>query len=163
MAKSVSRSTAPHELWRISNHPDLTGAGGLKYSARWHTAGHPIVYLAETPAGALLEVLVHLELSESTLPRYYQLLRVSVAPGVLVEDLRVPIGESWKRRVSFTRTLGNAWLHGGRTPLARVPSAILPHTSNYLLNPAHAGAAGLQIIERRRARFDSRLLASWQS
>ena len=150
--------TAPHELWRISNHADLSGTGGLKYSARWHTAGHPVVYLAETPAGALLEVLVHLELSEAALPRHYQLLCVSVAPGTLVEDLRVPSGEGWKRRLALTRAIGNAWLRSGRTPLARVPSAILPHTSNYLLNPQHPGASGLHIMERRRARFDARLL-----
>ncbi|MGH7819352.1 MAG: RES family NAD+ phosphorylase, partial [Candidatus Binatia bacterium] len=44
-------------LWRISNHSELKGIGGLRASGRWHTAGRPIVYLAEHPALCLLEVL----------------------------------------------------------------------------------------------------------
>jgi hypothetical protein len=39
-------------LWRISRHRDLRGIGGLKAAGRWHYAGDPIVYLAETPAAA---------------------------------------------------------------------------------------------------------------
>ena len=61
------------ELWRISNHNSLSGVGGLRYGARWHTSGSRIVYLAETPAGALIEIFVHLELKESDLPRCYSL------------------------------------------------------------------------------------------
>lgn len=148
----------PEELWRISNHADLSGAGGLRYAARWNTAGRPIVYLAETPAGALLEVLVHLELEEAALPRHYQLLRVAVDPSTVVEELGVPDGTRWKRNPVTTRALGDAWLRIGSTALARVPSAILPHTANYLLNPRHPAAVSLQILERQRARFDPRLL-----
>jgi RES domain-containing protein len=46
-------------LWRISRHRELSGTGGLRASGRWHHAGHRIVYLAESPAGALLEVCAH--------------------------------------------------------------------------------------------------------
>ena len=45
-------------LWRISNHSALDGRGGLYAPARWHSQGHPVVYLATSPAGALVEVLV---------------------------------------------------------------------------------------------------------
>jgi RES domain-containing protein len=46
-------------LWRISRHRDLSGAGGMRAAGRWHEAGRPVVYLAESPAAALLEVCVH--------------------------------------------------------------------------------------------------------
>jgi RES domain-containing protein len=46
-------------LWRISRHRDLDGLGGLRAPGGWHERGLPVVYLAETPAGALLEVCVH--------------------------------------------------------------------------------------------------------
>jgi len=46
------------ELWRISNYADLSGAGGLQAAGRWHTRGKRIVYLADHPASALLEMLV---------------------------------------------------------------------------------------------------------
>ncbi|MGB9409097.1 MAG: RES family NAD+ phosphorylase, partial [Terracidiphilus sp.] len=47
-------------LWRISNYVDLSGEGGLTASARWHTKGKPVVYLADSPAGAMLERIVHM-------------------------------------------------------------------------------------------------------
>jgi len=47
------------ELWRISNYADLSGGGGLQAAGRWHTRGKRIVYLADHPASAVLEMLVH--------------------------------------------------------------------------------------------------------
>ncbi|MDE3106013.1 MAG: RES family NAD+ phosphorylase, partial [Acidobacteriota bacterium] len=48
-------AAAPLQLWRISNFRSLAGEGGLRYAGRWHTAGKPIVYLAASAAGALVE------------------------------------------------------------------------------------------------------------
>jgi RES domain-containing protein len=145
-------------LWRISNHETLSGEGGLRYAARWHSAGRPIVYLAESPAGAMIEVLVHLELEEDELPRSYSLLQVEVPEDVGIETIRVPAGEGWKADLAVSRGLGDAWLGEGRSAVARVPSAILPETANYLLNPAHAEAGRLRVVSVARPRFDARLL-----
>ena len=146
------------DLWRISNHRSLSGSAGLKYAARWHTAGHPIVYLAESPAGALVEVLVHLELSENELPPSYTLLRIAFAEEISPVSLPVPPGNSWKADLALTRRLGDAWLEENQAALARVPSAILPATSNYLFNPLHPDARKAKIVSAVKARFDSRLL-----
>ena len=62
-------------LWRISNHSTLDGRGGLHAAARWHSQGYAIVYLAASPAGALVEVLVHLELDPQRLPASYRMLK----------------------------------------------------------------------------------------
>jgi hypothetical protein len=66
------------QLWRISNYEDLSGEGGRKVGGRWHERGTPAVYLAEHPALALLEVLVHLEIDRDDVPSTYNLLRVNV-------------------------------------------------------------------------------------
>jgi len=145
-------------LWRISNHSSLSGEGGLRYSARWHTAGSRIVYLAESPAGALIEVLVHLELEESELPSFYKLIRVAVPVNIAIETLHVPDGDDWKQSSAVTRSLGNRWLQAKRSVLARVPSAIVPDTWNYLFNPEHPHADQIRIEEIKQAEFDPRLL-----
>lgn len=145
-------------FWRISNYRSLTGEGGLRYSARWHHAGRPIVYLAESPAGALLEVLVHLELEQDDLPRNYTLLRVTAPDTQPISHLEPPSGEAWKTDLTTTRSLGDRWLAEAPTAVARVPSAILPSTSNYLLNPRHPDANDVEIAEAIRAPFDPRLL-----
>jgi RES domain-containing protein len=146
-------------LWRISGFNSLSGEGGLKYSARWHTAGHKVVYLAESPAGALIEHLVHLELNEKSWPGFYDLMQIAVPDGTEVETLNLPAGDDWKRLPIVSRGLGDEWLYSKRTALARVPSAIMPNTWNFLLNPDHPEAAEIRIVEIARAAYDSRLFA----
>src|SRR6185295_17519720 len=126
-------------LWRISNHASRSGDGGLYASGRWHTRGRRVVYLADHPASALLEVMVHLEIDAEDLPTHYQLLGVDI-PGALrtttLKESELPQG--WRESAEHTRTLGDNWLREAPAALLRVPSAIVPDAGNYLLNPAHA-------------------------
>lgn len=146
-------------LWRISNHPDLRGVGGLRASARWHTKGREIVYCAEAPTGALLEALVHLEVaSVEALPRSYQLLRIAFPGNLPVEEVALAsLPPDWKRRTLLTRSIGDAWLAAGRTVALRVPSAASPHAFNVLLNPRPLKGTGVRVTERARYPFDARL------
>jgi RES domain-containing protein len=147
-----------HTLWRISNYHSLGGEGGLFYPGRWHTLGHPVVYLAESPAGAMLETLVHMELRAIELPPTYNLLQVIVAESVPIESLKVSSTSPWKSDSSLTRSIGDEWLESRRSALARVPSAILPNTWNCLLNSNHPDARLVQIADSTIAHFDPRLL-----
>jgi RES domain-containing protein len=134
------------------------GKGGLRADGRWHARGHRIVYLADSPPGALIEHLAHLDMDETELPASYNLLRVLASDEIEVEALDTPAGDAWKQDFAITRSVGDEWLHSGRTALARVPSVIMPHTNNYLLNPDHADATRLQIQESMRALYDNRLI-----
>ena len=145
------------DLWRISAFNSLSGEGGLYYSARWHTAGHRIVYLAESAAGALVESLVYTELNERNWPRFYDLMQIAALDDIEIETLNVPMGDDWKRFPIITRGLGDGWLNSKRTALARVPSAILPNTWNVLLNPEHLAAGQIRIIETTKTEYDLRL------
>ncbi len=116
------------------------------------------MYLAESPAGALIEVLVHLELSPEELPPSYTLLRVVVPLELAMEPVEVPAGDAWKTDLAMTRQLGDAWLAGGASALARVPSVILPSTFNFLFNPLHAAAREVTVSERMQVNLDRRLL-----
>jgi RES domain-containing protein len=147
-------------LWRISNYTDLNGTGGLKASARWHTRGHRIVYLSSTPASALLEILVHLEIEEGHLPRSYKLLEIQVPDDVGIEKVedREKLPKGWPKKLSLTRAFGNQWLDRNSSALLQVPSALVPHTSNFLLNPLHKDATRIRIASISRQGFDRRLL-----
>lgn len=147
-------------LWRISNHSPLSGEGGLLYAARWHTAGHRIVYLAESPAGAMIEALVHLELDEADWPRSYQLIQVEVPDSLKMETLKPTPAKAWKLSLAVTRRLGDEWLRARRSALARVPSAIVPETWNVLLNPEHDDAKQVRVLKTIRAEYDPRLLVA---
>lgn len=144
-------------LWRISNYADLQGVGGLRAGARWHNRGRPIVYLAESPPGALIEILVHQEIaSPAALPDRYRLLTVAMEDGLVPLDAP-SLPPDWRERTDVTRSVGDAWLATGRTALLRVPSAIMPDVYNVLLNPLHPDAGKLRITDTLDVPFDPRL------
>ncbi len=147
-------------LWRISNHSTLDGRGGLLAGARWHFAGQPVVYLAESPSGSLLEVLVHLELDLASLPRTFKLLKVEVPAGITVRKIDATrLTADWTNDPDATAEIGSEWLTSNNSALLRVPSAILPETHNYLLNPRHHTAAKVKVLWNRDYPWDKRLLA----
>ena len=146
-------------LWRISNHADLEGRGGLVASARWHTQGRAVVYFAETPAGALGETLVHLELDPAHLPKSYRLLKADAPDELGMQTIaRADLPSGWINNATATRTVGDEWLASGGSALLRVPSVIVPDTYNVLLNPEHADAAKVKVLWHAEYPWDARLL-----
>lgn len=143
--------------WRISDHADLNGFGGRKFSSRWTSMGRRVVYMAESPAGALVEVLVHLEIEEDEMPDEYQLLEISVPENLSILGIEPPSRIDWREHPELTQRIGDVWLASMETPLAHVPSAIMPHTWNILLNPLHPDAKKIEIAEVINERFDNRL------
>lgn len=143
-------------LWRISAFADLTGRGGVVASGRWHTAGRPVVYLAETPAGAMLEILVHLEVDQEDFPETLQLLKVDIPDDISVAALP-PLVTDWVGELSYTKGLGDAFLKASEALLMPVPSAIMPHSQNYLFNPMHMDSAKA-ILTGELFKLDSRLI-----
>jgi RES domain-containing protein len=147
-------------LWRVLNYTDLSGEGGRRVAARWHERGRSTVYLAEHPALALLETVVHLDIDPDELPSHYQLLTVEAPGAVAIEELseaELARITDWRHAPQDTRTLTRAWFDERRTALLRVPSAIVPAAFNYLLNPLHPEAARITIVARQTAEFDARL------
>lgn len=106
-----------------------------------------MVYGADHPALAVLEVRVHLDLPPELLPADYVLMRI-----VLPDE-----AETLATLPDDPRAIGNAWLDGARAPVLRVPSVLVPAAANLLLNPSHPGAAAARIEAVEPFAFDPRL------
>lgn len=145
-------------LWRISNYADLKGVGGLETAGRWHHKGHPVVYLSEHPALAMLEVLANLELDLGDLPETYQLLAVEADAALSLALALADLPEDWKTNEDATRAIGTEWLTSRDSALLRVPSVLIPHAHNYLLNPNHVDVAKIRIEFATPYPWDKRLL-----
>jgi RES domain-containing protein len=141
------------DLWRLCRRPhaDLSGEGARIFGGRWNSPGRPVVYLAEHPALAALEVRVHLDLPFELLPNDFVLMRVLVPDGLIAEvaDASVAISE--------TVATGDAWLTEGRSVALRVPSVLLPYAWNVLLNPRHSDVIRASIGSIEAFHFDPRL------
>jgi RES domain-containing protein len=142
------------KLWRISDYADLTGTGGLLADGRWHSMGHTIVYTSESSAGALNELLVHM--NRQFIAPDFQLLRIDVPDNVEISNHQ-KLSTDWRNDLSETRKLGNQWLSERKSLLLRVPSAIIPHSFNVLINPKHTDVGKLKIDDIQNVQFDPRL------
>jgi RES domain-containing protein len=138
------------EAWRLCRQPhaDLSGEGARLWGGRWNSPGRPVVYLADHPALAVLEVRVHLDLPLELLPDDYVLVRIRLPdepPSVIREA------------PSDAKSASDTWLRTGDTVTLLVPSALVPFAHNLLFNPRHQRAAEAAIISTTAFRFDPRL------
>jgi RES domain-containing protein len=138
------------QAWRVCRAPyaDLSGEGARRFGGRWNSPGLPMVYLAEHPALAVLEVRVHLDLPPDLLPDDYVLMRVDLPDEPPDEVTAMP---------PDPRAAGDGWLRSGHAALLRVPSVIVLAATNLLLNPRHPRAADAQVSLTQPFKFDARL------
>lgn len=130
----------PLRAWRISAFTGITGIGGHYTDGRWHTRPRHVLYAAEHPALAALEVMAHMRLSLANIPVTLRLIAIDVAEGAL-QSPRPSLPRGWQANRPTTQALGNQWLDGGEALLLPLPSAVMPHAWNLLLNPSHPQAS----------------------
>lgn len=133
------------------------GEGARLNGGRWTSAGHPAIYLADSPALATLEVLVHLQ-SSSTLA-YYSLVSVSFPDTGIIQLDRASLPDTWQNDPAppEPQALGDEWLADRSSPVLKVPTVIVPEHHNYILNPAHPRFTSFAFGTPQRYRLDRRL------
>ena len=147
-------------VWRLARlaHAKLDGEGARLAGGRWNSRGRAAVYASSRLSLAALELLVHTDVPlvppdlvafEIEIPDTLEI--ESVALADLPKDWRLPGHPG-------CRAIGDTWLAEERTAVLRVPSAVVPEESNYIINPGHRAATAIQVVGRRRFAFDSRLL-----
>ena len=127
-------------VWRICAYKyrdtAFSGLGGLYVPGRWHEQGHRIVYTAQNLSLAALEVFVHLESDRVSLVA----IQVNFPPSLSIEEVSVEsLPANWQDTAFYPKLqqIGKEWLISRRSPILKVPSAIVPVENNYLLNPEH--------------------------
>jgi RES domain-containing protein len=151
-------------VWRVFDRryreDAFTGRASARFGGRWNLPGTRVVYCGGSLSLATLELLVHVEDTESL--RGMEWLAAAVAlPG---PSIHVPprLPESWRTYpcTRDTQAFGSDWAAAGRRLALRVPSAVIPSEFNYILNPAHPGFRRLKRYPPRPFDFDRRLLGS---
>jgi RES domain-containing protein len=126
---------------------------------RWNSPGLPAVYLAEDPALAVLETLVHLDLPPDLVPIDYVMMHLSFAGGLPRDGSWLEDGPEIPPDDDACRNLGDDFLRSGRAVALRVPSVIVPFSRNLILNPAHPMIAHVAVQTIGEFAFDRRLLS----
>ncbi len=149
-------------LWRITRreHQALDGEGARLFGGRWNSEGVPVVYASPTLSLAALEYLVHVQVED--VPNDLVSLEIGVPDDVNVEQVATfDLPNDWNQVEDHPAcaALGDAWAAEMNALLLRVPSAIIPHELNVLLNPRHPGMDRVRVKAVRDFSFDPRLLA----
>ena len=129
------------QAWRIVlakfQAQAFDGDGARIHGGRWNSPGTRMVYCAGSVSLATLEMLVHLP-GSALLPSY-RVISVDL-PDSKIEVLDASLlPRDWTRFPAPPRLqdLGDEWIASRRSVALRVPSAVVPMESNYLLNPEH--------------------------
>jgi RES domain-containing protein len=150
--------------WRITKRRHartaFSGGGARLYGGRWNSPGTSMIYVAESQALAVLEVLVHLD--SSSLLEKYVLIRVDFEDSFVADLIRSSLPKSWAANPvpATVQAVGDRWAAEAKTAVLRVPSTLVPGESNFLINPKHPDFGSLRIAKPTSFRFDPRLTGS---
>ena len=149
-------------LWRIAlaTHAAFDGEGARRYGSRWTPKGHAVVYASATLSLAALERFVHTD--PDLEPTNLVALRVDLEDSLPIHSVEVEqLPGDWRHYPAPEPLgrFGGDWLAATRWVALSVPSAVIPHERNYLLNPAHADFRRLVIGRPEPFSFDPRMWA----
>lgn len=149
------------KVYRIAKQQyleDLSGEGARLYGGRWNKKGMAMLYFSESLSLALLEILVHIDFKFLTSDFGYLEVEIPdecINPIVELNQLQ----PSWRDNPPklYTQDFGSEWLKENKSLAMQVPSAILPFSSNILVNPRHAKITEIKIIEKSVLDVDNRV------
>jgi RES domain-containing protein len=148
-------------IWRLqrSVYPVLNGEGARLYGGRWNFPGRPVVYTSESLALCALELLIHVD--SDLIPSDLMAYEIDLPDDLIIESIeeeRLPT--SWRHVVSCPacQSYGEAWLERAQAAVLAVPSAVLTHGRNILINPLHLDAARIRLVRQEPFTMDQRLL-----
>jgi RES domain-containing protein len=118
-----------------------------------------VVYCGGSLSLGILELLVHLEAAD--LPAGFVAIPIELPDDVSIEDVAAAtLAADWRAypAPSALPAFGSQWAREGRTCALRVPSAVVPEESNYVLNPLHPQFARISAGTPAAIDLDPRLL-----
>ena len=149
-------------VWRITSgrYGDraFDGEGARLYGGRWNQPGTAVVYCSWTLSLAAQEYFVHLE--PDLAPTDLVAVAADLPSGLAVESLEVEaLPRDWRTYPAPERLkdLGTGWVRSGRSAVLQVPSSVIPHEMNVLLNPTHPEFAKIHIRAAEPFSFDPRM------
>ena len=146
-----------HRVARLA-HSKLDGEGARLAGGRWNSRGRAAVYASSRLSLAALELLVHTDVA--LVPSDLVAFEIEIPDTLDVESVALAdLPKDWRQPGHpGCRAIGDTWLAEERTPVLRVPSAVVPEEWNYIINPGHHAAKTIHVVRRRKFTLDSRLL-----
>lgn len=134
------------------------GEGARALGGRWSSPGYWVVHSSEHASLAVLEVLAN-AFRPKLLP-YFVLASCTFDESLVTHVEIEELPPNWRepRAPEELRDFGDEWIRSERSAVLSVPSVIIEHERNYLLNPVHADFERIKLTLPKPFRLDRRLL-----
>jgi len=147
-------------LWRIAGvaYAAFDGEGARRYGSRWTPRGLPIVFASATLSLAALERFVHTD--PDLEPIDLIAITIDIAGTTTIETVAVDdLPRDWRAFPAppSLALLGERWFTARRSAVLSVPSVVVPHERNFILNPAHADFSKMKAGRPEAFSFDPRM------
>ena len=148
-------------VWRLTHNKHVApdGEGARRYGGRWNRPGTPIVYASGTLSLAVLEFLVHVD--SDLLPESLVSVRATIPDSVAIQTINLSVlPGNWRDKIipMAVQDLGISWAQRANSPVLKVPSVVIEHEWNYVLNPLHPDFEKIRWESAVPFSFDPRLL-----
>lgn len=126
-------------VYRISAEPyshELSASGAAN---RWNLRGQPVIYTGCSRALSTLELIVHRSAIVPNIP--YKMMVISLnMQEIQLEELDLhQLPAHWRTLAAYNtlQNLGSNWFTKQQSLVLKVPSAVIPQESNYIINTEH--------------------------
>jgi RES domain-containing protein len=135
-------------VYRIThkNYSKELYASGL--GGRWNSAGNKVVYFAESIPLAFLENMVRRQ--GVGFNNDFRIMIIEIPGDLEITSIGLTeLAAGWRdfKDYSYCQPIGDNWYNEGKTPLLKVPSAVLQECANYVANSLHLDYKKIKLIE----------------
>ena len=147
-------------LYRITHKKYSTNLSASGMEGRWNSAGKKVIYCAESIALAFLENMVRRQ--GVGFNDLFKIMFINVPDTLAITTVEVKsLDKRWRdfNDYSHCQPIGDKWFDDCKTPLLKVPSAVLPENYNYIINTEHRDYKKIQLVQTTDLVPDERIEA----
>ena len=137
---------------------DLTGIGARLYGGRWSKRGIGVIYTSESRSLATVEYLVHTPISYA--PEKLSIASIKIPDNIKLKKINISgLPANWRDDPAPEELaeIGTQWVLSNKTLMLRVPSAVVEHEFNIIINTLHPDMNRVRISNVKEYSLDDRL------
>lgn len=117
-------------------------------SGRWNGAGRKVIYTAESIPLAFLENMIRRK--GVGFNDDFKTMIIDIPDELAIAEVdNAELAEGWRDFNDYTicQGIGNPWYDKGDVSVLKVPSAVLPENSNYVINTLHREYYKVKLVD----------------
>lgn len=147
-----------YRIARTIHINDLTGIGARLYGGWWSKRGIGAIYTSENRSLATVEYLVHTPISYA--PEKLSIASIKIPDNIKLKKINISgLPANWRNDPAPEELaeIGTQWVLSNETLALRVPSAVVEHEFNIIINPLHQDMNRVRISNVKEYSLNNRL------